>query len=91
MNDHPISAHHSTYVRTSVATFSVLNKNTIFCHLSASQREGCLGRSGPFNLRGGVTYDVTLQFCFFGQKASHLIRRRPEEPWRTCSLNKHTI
>lgn len=91
MNDHSIFVRHSTYVQTSVTTFSVFYKNTIFRHLSASQREGCLGRSGPFNLRGGVTYDVTLQFCFFGQKASHLIRWRPEKPWRTCSLNKRTI
>ena len=91
MNDHSIFVRHSTYVQTSVTTFSVLYKNTIFRHLSASQREGCLGRSGPFNLRGGVTYDVTLQFCFFGQKSSHLIRWRPEKPWRTCSLNKRTI
>ena len=88
MNDHSIFICRCTYVDATVLTLCVVNIKTVFSHLTASLREGRWGRSGPFNLRGRVSKEVTLQFCFFSQKASNLSRRRLGEPWLTCGEKK---
>ena len=59
MKDHSVFVRHSTYVQAPVTTFSIINRKAILLHFGAPLREGGQGRSGPLNLRGGVTYGVT--------------------------------
>ena len=86
MNNHSIFVCRSTYIDSSVSTFSVVDIKTVFPYCGSPLREGYRGRSGPLHCRGGVSKEVTPQYCLFAQITNHLSWRRFREPWRTCII-----
>ena len=75
MNDHSMFVGHSTKINSAIADFSVIYIKTVILDYTASLGEWCRGRPFPFDLRGRVTYHVTVQSRRFSQEADHLSRR----------------
>ena len=83
MNDHTIFIGRKTRVDASVLIFGVVDIKAVFSHFTPSVRERGWWRSGPFNLRCGISKKVAGQPCLLTQKASYLPWRGLRESWGT--------
>ena len=63
MNDHTIFIGRKTRVDASVLIFGVVDIKAVFSHFTPSLRERGWWRSGPFNLRCGISKKVAGQPC----------------------------
>ena len=75
-------------VNTSVPSFSAVDIQSVFFHFTASLRERFYRRSCPCHLRGWVSKEITLYFCFFTQKNSHFSWRRLGKSRCTCKVKQ---
>ena len=95
MNDHSMFVCHSTEINSAIADFSVIYIKTVILFHTASLGEWSRGRPIPFDLRGRVTYHVTMQSRRFSQGADHLSRRGGgESRWsyrHNKNINQHLL